>query len=187
MIAVDLQPFSIVEDIGFQRLLKEICPNYNIPSRKYIKESIIYNIYSKVRNNILNELNDVQFISFTVDGWTATTSNVSFLSVTGHWITKEYKQRTAVLRVVPFTTTHTAENISNCLQDTIKEYNIPNYKVHVIVRDNAANMAAGVAQAGYDSLPCFLHTLQLVLNDAIFEQRYVKDMMAVIKKNYWPF
>lgn len=64
MIAVDLQPFSIVEDIGFQRLLKEICPNYNIPSRKYIKESI-YNIYSKVRNNILNELND---ISFTVDG-----------------------------------------------------------------------------------------------------------------------
>ena len=34
MIAVDIQPFSIVEDLGFQMLLHHICPNYCIPSRK---------------------------------------------------------------------------------------------------------------------------------------------------------
>ena len=55
-------------------------------------------------------------------------------------------------------------------------------KVHLVVRDNAANMAAGITQADLDSLPCFFHTLQLILNDAIFEQRYVKDIITVCKQ-----
>ena len=45
MIAADLQPFSIVEDIGFIRLLKAICPSYEMPSRKYIKETVFQEIY----------------------------------------------------------------------------------------------------------------------------------------------
>ena len=36
MIAVDIQPFSIVGDLRFPRLLHHICHNYCIPSRKYI-------------------------------------------------------------------------------------------------------------------------------------------------------
>ena len=48
--------------------------------------------------------------------------------------------------------------------------------IATFVRDNAANMTAAVTQAGFDSLSCFMHTLQLVLNDAIFQQKYVKDI-----------
>ncbi|KAL3091647.1 hypothetical protein niasHT_024229 [Heterodera trifolii] len=32
-IAVDLQPFSVVEDVGFKRLINELQPKYHIPSR----------------------------------------------------------------------------------------------------------------------------------------------------------
>ena len=39
MISADLQPFSIVDDIEFIRLLKAIFPSYEIPSRKFIKET----------------------------------------------------------------------------------------------------------------------------------------------------
>lgn len=39
MIAVDMHPFSIVEDILFQRLMKDACPNYKLLSRKYFCDS----------------------------------------------------------------------------------------------------------------------------------------------------
>ena len=50
MIAIDQQSFSIVEDIGFIRLLNHVCPNYQIPSRKYIDANIdrIYTWYVKL-------------------------------------------------------------------------------------------------------------------------------------------
>ena len=39
MIAVDNQPFSLVEDIGFIRLLHTLEPRYNLPSQKYFSET----------------------------------------------------------------------------------------------------------------------------------------------------
>ncbi len=182
MIAVDLQPFSILEDIGFQRLMNHTCPNYQIPSRKFIKENIVQDIYTSVRNKIQEEINLAMHISFTSDGWSASTGNNSFLSLTAHWINDNYEQKSAILGVTPFEVSHTASNISECLQNNMKKYQIPDSKIHVIVRDNAANMTAGVTQAGYQSLGCFMHTLQLVLKDAIFEQRYVKDIIATCKQ-----
>ena len=49
MIAADLQQFSIVEDIRF---IRSICPNNEMPSRKFIKENIVENLYEKVLKKI---------------------------------------------------------------------------------------------------------------------------------------
>ena len=46
MIAVDLQPFSIVEDTGFVRLMKHTYLRYIVPSRKYFSEKIIPEMYA---------------------------------------------------------------------------------------------------------------------------------------------
>ena len=40
MTAIDLLPFSAVEDLGFIRLLNHINPNYQNPSQKNMKENI---------------------------------------------------------------------------------------------------------------------------------------------------
>ena len=36
--ALDDQPFSVVEDIGFRRLVEHIEPRYTIPSRQYFSD-----------------------------------------------------------------------------------------------------------------------------------------------------
>ena len=41
MIATDLQPFSIVSDVGFERLLAELEPRYVLPSRRQFSEVLI--------------------------------------------------------------------------------------------------------------------------------------------------
>ncbi|KAJ8980512.1 hypothetical protein NQ317_007932 [Molorchus minor] len=50
MIALDNQPISCVEDIGFRNLIRKLKPKYNMPSRKYFADNIIPRIYNDTRN-----------------------------------------------------------------------------------------------------------------------------------------
>ena len=70
MIAVDCQPFSIVEDPGFQRLMKLLKPTYNLPSRKYFSTKIIPDIHAKVYGKVEKTLTEACNMSFTTDIWT---------------------------------------------------------------------------------------------------------------------
>ena len=54
--------------------------------------------------------------------------------------------------------------------------------VHLIVHDNAANMIVGLGYLEVGHKSCFLHTLQLVIDDALFSQRYVKDLITKSQK-----
>jgi hypothetical protein len=68
----------------------------------------------KLKNNLVN----VNYISMTTDCWTASTSNLQFISLTAHWITKNYEQQMTILRVVPFPGSHTGDAISNVILKT---------------------------------------------------------------------
>ena len=41
------------------------------------------------------------------------------------------------------------------------------WKITAVVSDNAANMRAGIRLTGWKQLPCFVHTLNLVVTDSI--------------------
>ena len=45
MIALDNQPFSIVDDLGFKNLMRILEPRYNLPSRHYFAEVVIPDMY----------------------------------------------------------------------------------------------------------------------------------------------
>ena len=45
MIAVNCQPYSVVEDVVFKQVLRTLEPRYQCPSRKYYTEAIIPKIY----------------------------------------------------------------------------------------------------------------------------------------------
>ena len=50
ILAVDCQPLSMVEDIGFKRVLQSLEPRYKCPSRKYYTDTIIPKIYTGMRD-----------------------------------------------------------------------------------------------------------------------------------------
>ena len=56
MIAIDCQLFSVVEDVGFTRLLKQLEPRYSLPSRRYITEVILLRIHQGVTAEMKKEL-----------------------------------------------------------------------------------------------------------------------------------
>ena len=134
-------------------------------------------IHKSVLHKVQILVDNAYNINFTIDIWT-NVSNHSFLSVIGHCLDENFTSSTVVLRVVSFDESHTAANISTLLQGVLSDYNIAKHKVHIIASDNAANITKGIHIAGCQSLPCFLHTLQLVIKDTLHEQRIISDAIA---------
>ena len=52
MIAVDNQPFIIVEDLGFLRLINSICPKYKVPSRHYFSNTVIPELVKRAESAV---------------------------------------------------------------------------------------------------------------------------------------
>ena len=183
MIAIDSQPFSIVEDTGFIRLLACVSPRYIVPSRKYFSEKIIPEMYTKLRQRLFEDLHsgDNFSISFTTDIWSRDCGE-SFISWTAHYINSEFYREERVLQVCPFPGSHTADAISEMILKLLDGWSIEKSRVHTIVRDNAANMVAGIRQCRFSAVSCTIHTLQLVVKDSIFVQRSVIDMLARCRK-----
>ena len=66
--------------------------------------------------------------------------------------------------------------------EMLAEWEIKHDRVHLVLRDNVANMAKAMRDASLTSLGCFAHTLQLVVHDGVLSQRVVMDTLAVCRK-----
>lgn len=109
MIAIELQSFSVVEDLGFKRLSSQVY------KRKYCAR------YTQkvVRNKIQKKINIATHLSLTSDGLTASSANLSFLSLSSHQITANFEQESTVVKITPLKVSHTAINISECITDSM--------------------------------------------------------------------
>ena len=184
MIAIDNQPFTIVEDQGFIELLAHLQPKYMIPSRRYFSEVMLPNAYEDVKSQISAELDsqNAPYLSFTSDVWTSPHSVESFISLTCHWITSDYERKNGVLFAKHFPASHTGENIERMINSMMTQWGIDDERQHILVRDGAANMVLGTRLAGIESAHCFLHILNLVVKDAIFSQKRVGDICAKVRR-----
>ncbi|XP_065665378.1 zinc finger BED domain-containing protein 4-like [Hydra vulgaris] len=163
MICVDIQPYSLVTDQGFKKLIMHLEPRYTMPFRKHMTETVVPLIYEKMKIQIMNDVAKADFLSFTTDGWTTHHNDLSFYSLTAHWINSEFNSMTA----------------------TLNEWKIPTNKVYFVLSDNAAFMKLAIKEAGLEknSLSCVIHTLQLCITDKLFKQQtIVNDLIAKSRK-----
>jgi len=104
MIALDLQPFSIVEDRGFKAFTKALNPSYILPSRQTLSKTIIPEMFSKVREQIMDKVGKASAVCLTTDCWTSR-ATCGFMSVTCHFI-DNFKMETCLLDCFEFTERH---------------------------------------------------------------------------------
>ncbi|XP_052393278.1 zinc finger BED domain-containing protein 4-like [Carassius gibelio] len=179
-IVLDDQPLSVVENVGFRRLMEHLEPRYCLPGRKYISETALPKLYETVREHILCMLKDVHAISFTTDIWSSDVCPMSLLSLTSHWVDREstFTPRSAVLHANEFRGSHTGTSIAEAIEEMLVKWKIPKSNVHVVLRDNASNMKKAMDEMDVASLGCFAHTLQLVVHEGLLSQRSVSDALA---------
>jgi len=164
MIFKDLQPMSIVEDKGFNELIKYLYPTYNMPSRRNI-DTIMTTFYGNITKKIKEEFDKASYINLTMDYWSGLNQN-SILNITASFLTKDWVKKNLHLQAIEVNTNHTAENTKKGLLDVINLNNI-NEKVQTIITDNAPNVLNAVSLAGYKSIPDIIHALILVLKHSV--------------------
>jgi len=105
--------------------------------------------YEHVRDELKVQLSCVQYCALTCDLWTSRQA-LGYITVTCHFIDSSWVLKSAVLVTTNVTNDHTAENIAEELN-----------------ADNAANIVAAVQLNGWRHIPCFAHTLNLVVQDSL--------------------
>ncbi|KAJ3608020.1 hypothetical protein NHX12_025070 [Muraenolepis orangiensis] len=101
------------------------------------------------------------------------------LSLTAQWIDADFQLRNVILHSQEFPGPHTAAALATAFENMFQTWNIPKEKVHVILRDNARNMVKAMKDAGWQSLGCMAHTLQLAVHEGVLSQRSISDIAAI--------
>ncbi|XP_073671353.1 zinc finger BED domain-containing protein 4-like [Paramisgurnus dabryanus] len=182
-IALDDQPFSVVEDVGFRRLIDYIEPRYTIPSRRHFSDVCLPEMYNVISTNVHELLaTDIAALSFTTDIWSSDVSPTSMLSLTAQWIDTDFKLQKIVLHSQEFRGSHTAVAISEAFANMFDTWRIDRSKVHAVVSDNARNMAKAMEDSNLKGIRCMAHTIQLAVNEGLLSQRSIADVIAIGRK-----
>ena len=182
MIAVDDQPFSMVEMRGFRHMMHVAVPRYVLPSRHTITHTQLPKLHSTVKTHIQGLLQNITFVSFTTDIWSSSVTPMSLISLTAQWIQDDFTRQNAILHAKQFRGSHTGAAIAAVFEEMLQNWGIPKSSVHVVVRDSGANMIKALKDAELPSLSCVAHTLQLVVKEGLLSQRSVMDAVTTGRK-----
>ncbi|CAG9814146.1 unnamed protein product [Phaedon cochleariae] len=157
-VAVDMQPYNIVENDGFKHLIQTMQPGYVLPSRKTLIEVIIPKMYDTTKLKIKSYIDSASYISFTTDAWTYVASK-PFILLTAHLINNDWAIQSAVLNCREMSEDHTAENVCDALKDLLQEWDIPEQKVVGFTTDSGANIVKAINLMKINRVSCFGHTI----------------------------
>ncbi|XP_005110616.1 zinc finger BED domain-containing protein 4-like [Aplysia californica] len=104
-------------------------------------------------------------VTLTTDIWTSRRTQ-AFITVTAHFMSPAWELMSCVLETPRIAEAHTAANIAVILAEVMENWRIRD-KVVAIVTDNASNMVAAIEQLKIRHMPCFAHTLNLVVTDTL--------------------
>lgn len=183
MLATDIQPYNMVEGVGFKRLVAALEPRYPMKTEKFFRTKMLDEVHGQLVGRIkelLSVENAGEDIAFKSDCWSGTIE--ALMSLTAHYVNTEWERVQVVLNVKAMTGSHTATYISDLFLEMLKEWAIDPKRVLLVLRDNSANVVKAMKVMEMPGLSCCAHTLQLVVQDALASQRVVGDVLARLKR-----
>jgi hypothetical protein len=159
-IILDCQPLNILRNDAFRNMLHEFEPGFRIPTEEKCKE-MICNSYNWTRDNLKELLkSSAKSINFTTDLWTSR-RNDGYIGVTISWIDLEMQLHEALIGIELLPNPHTSENIKNCLNTILENWNLKD-KCFAATTDNGANVKKAISLMNrVENIGCAAHTLHL--------------------------
>jgi hypothetical protein len=183
MISKDVQPYSLVDDVGFRAVLQTAEPRYVMPSRKTFSEEIIPNLFSKTTEAVKSDVQTAAGVAFTTDAWTSR-ANQGYLSYTAHFLTNNFELKNYCVAVENVDESHTADALAKSLSEQTVAWTTEAQRANklkiAVVSDNAAKIQSALTKVPFCTpINCFNHTLQLSINDAV---RHCDELQTTVQK-----
>ncbi|XP_028388787.1 zinc finger BED domain-containing protein 4 [Phyllostomus discolor] len=191
MIALDLQPYSVVDNVGFSRLLAYLKPQYSLPSPSYFSRTAIPGMYDSVKQIIGAHLKEAEsgVVHFTAGVWTSHQAR-EYLTLTAHWVTfasaarpqAEDRHCSALLDVSPVECDYSGSSVQKQLECWWEAWvTSTGLQVGITVTDNPG-IGKTLNEAEHSSVQCFSHTVNLIVGEAVKSQRMVQNLLSIARK-----
>ncbi|XP_045671415.1 zinc finger BED domain-containing protein 4 [Ursus americanus] len=191
MIALDLQPYSFVDNVGFNRLLEYLKPQYSLPSPSYFSRTAIPGMYNNVKQIVLSHLKEAEsgVIHFTSGIWMSNQTR-EYLTLTAHWVTFASSARpycedhhcSALLDVSQVDCDYSGSGIRKQLECWWEAWvTSTGLQIGITVTDNAS-IGKTLSEGERASVQCFSHTVSLAVSEALKSQRMVQGLLSIARK-----
>ena len=133
-IAVDLQPFSIVENKGFRSLLNTLDPKYKLPTRTTFSRSIYSKMFENEQRKFVVDIQkaNISLLAVTSDIWSSRNQD-SFIDLTEHYIDDNLQMHSYLLNSHYFLERHTYGNILAKIEYVLDTYQIEITKTKLVI------------------------------------------------------
>lgn len=177
--------FHLIESPELKEFIKELNPGYQLPSRKTLSNALMTNVYIQIKEKVKIELSQAVYVCITTDGWTSK-PNENYLAVTVHFFNNNAELKSFLLECIQFNDRHTADNLAQELRRIASDWEITN-KVVAATSDNANNIKAAIKINNWKQIPCFAHTLNLIVQTALKQIKVtttkIKQIVEVFKRS----
>lgn len=103
----------------------------------------------------------------------------SYLTVICYFV-YNYILKNVVLDSLPIDHSHSVENLSRSLKETLDNFNITKEKVICLTTDNATNTLGIAKRLEFLQIGCYVHKWNLVVTDSLFSTQKSKEKFSVI-------
>ncbi|KAK8548253.1 hypothetical protein V6N12_061170 [Hibiscus sabdariffa] len=188
MIIVDEQPFTVVEEAGFRRLLGAACPEFPVLSRSSIKRDII-SIYLKERENIRELLATCPGRICLTSGTWKSNCDDHFNCVSAHFIDHEWRLQKRILRFKlippPYDSLSVADEIALCMVQWNIEHKVFSVTLENLSSDDCvADMLRSRLAVKKAAWKVHSRLFDMVRGPENFMTRMVREMHSKLNQ-YW--
>ena len=166
LIVNDALPFKLAESKWFRKLVNDLDPRITVNSRKTYSSSIKKEgkiVKRRAQKHVKESV--CSGYASSADIWTSRSQD-DYLGINAQFIDSSWRWQKIVLACKPFPVQHSGDNIKKLLTHESSQLDIPESTIKVNVTDTASDMLKGRNVAGFSSISCCIHKLQLVGKDA---------------------
>ena len=113
---------------------------------------------------------EADYVCITTDMWTSA-NGTSFISITLHYLTKDFTMKSFTLEVAPFTGAHTGDNIRDFIEGSMARWRIEKKKIVILFRDNGSKIVKAARLMNLPDAGCIGHGLHLVVGTFLSDKK----------------
>ena len=161
-----LQQLSIVDEPAFCNLLQVAEPKFRLPHRTVITSKVLPEAYSEVQTAVERQLVTAEKCTITTDLWTSQYQQCSYMSLTVHFIDRNFTLQSKCLQTLEVPQDHDTASLKDIISTMLSNWKIKD-KFCGGITDNDSNIVSAFGLLKIDHFPCIAHTSQLAVNKGL--------------------
>ncbi|XP_074296973.1 zinc finger BED domain-containing protein RICESLEEPER 1-like [Silene latifolia] len=168
------QPFSILEEEGYNLMMKRARPEWTKISRNTGKTDYV-KVYEQEKKKLKTVLNQVGKICLTTDLWQSSPQKMGYMVVTGHFVDLNWKMQKRVLNFFHLPPSSKVQQLSNPIYRCLQDWSIAN-KIVMISVDNASTNDSCIRNLR----ETFSRTKRLICDGKVFHVRCCPHILNIM-------